>query len=285
MNYKKAIRSIFKIPVLERIMVNYGSSRIYGVGLTKLIPLHSEYPKYSIRKCTRNDINYRLDISNLVDWFIYFGFIETDKNELFSSIKKEAVIFDVGANIGDMTLNFAKSVGKLGKIYSFEPFPSMFGILTYNISLNDFNNIITIPKGLGAEISRYSMIEPEIGNPGMNRISNSSDVSNNLVEITTIDSIVDQYSVQRIDYIKIDVEGFEHNVIIGALKTLEKFKPKLFIELDDENLKDQGTSAKELIELITSLGYSIKHSIGKHSIDSSINFANCHYDIICTPKQ
>ena len=91
-------------------------------------------------------------------------------------------------------------------------------------------------------------------------------------------------NITKIDLIKIDVEGFEMNVLKGGIQTLQKFKPKMFIELDDNNLKDVGSSAKELINFIAKLDYKIINAEDETPITADTDFTNCHYDIICLPK-
>ena len=90
-------------------------------------------------------------------------------------------------------------------------------------------------------------------------------------------------NIQRIDFIKVDIEGFELNFLRGAEQSIKKFKPILFMEIDDANLKKQFTSASELIAWIEDLGfYQIKDVYGK-SVRSCDNFIGEHFDVICKP--
>ena len=66
--------------------------------------------------------------------------------------------------------------------------------------------------------------------------------------------------------------------------TITKYKPKLFIEVDDNNLKWMGSSARELIEKLEKLNYQIFNAETKSSVKSKDNFENCHFDIIALPK-
>jgi len=74
------------------------------------------------------------------------------------------------------------------------------------------------------------------------------------------------------------------NVLKGGEQTIKTYRPKMFIELDDNNLKVQGGSAAELIALLESWGYAITHSETKSKVTSQCNFKDCHYDIICEIK-
>jgi hypothetical protein len=80
--------------------------------------------------------------------------------------------------------------------------------------------------------------------------------------------------------IKVDVEGFELHVLRGAEKTLRQCKPALFIELDDNNLSDQGDSAEKLVSYLEDLGYAITDAGTGAPVRSGKPFTNCHTDII-----
>ncbi len=84
----------------------------------------------------------------------------------------------------------------------------------------------------------------------------------------------------KIDFIKIDVEGFEMNVLKGALLTIKTFHPSMIIELDDTNLRVQGSTAAELCEYISNLGYSIREH--GNNVDLSPADYGRHMDIYCS---
>ena len=92
---------------------------------------------------------------------------------------------------------------------------------------------------------------------------------------------INENNIKNIDILKIDVEGYEHNVIKGAKKTIEKFRPIFFIEIDDENLKHFKTTAKNIINEILNLNYQVysARTLELLSIDSDFT----HIDIICKP--
>jgi hypothetical protein len=88
-------------------------------------------------------------------------------------------------------------------------------------------------------------------------------------------------NVERLDFIKIDVEGLEYSVLKGGEKTLRKNKPTILLELDDNNLLENDASAKILIKFLIDLGYNkIYRADNNKIIEPNIDFKNCHFDII-----
>ncbi|MDF1672247.1 MAG: FkbM family methyltransferase [Vicingaceae bacterium] len=260
------------------------SGKTYGTFITKFPPNHYQYKKETIRQVSRNGINFSLDISDIMAWYIYFDFKEPAKEKLYSLIKNSNTVIDIGANIGETSLNFAKLVGDKGKIYSFEPDPINYKSLEYNLSLNNFKNISLNNLGLGNQAGTFKIHTYDNNNKGMNRIvSNNSEVENyREISVTTLNDYVKKQSINKIDVIKIDVEGFELNVLKGAKDVLKQFSPDLFIELDESNLIEQGSSAIELIALLSEFNYNIVNADNNNLVTINDNFDSCHYDIIAT---
>ncbi len=194
-------------------------------------------------------------------------------------------IFDIGANIGSTTLNFAKLVESEGKVFSFEPDPLNYSRVLKNISLNKFSNITLFNHGVGAVKETVFLYNVNENNRGMLRILNQAkeinEFSKSTIEVDTIDNIIAEKKISKPDIIKIDVEGYELKVLKGAEKTLQKYKPILFIELDDENLKEQHSSALSLVQYLDGLGYTISNASKNILISPNTDFKNCHFDIIC----
>jgi len=276
------IRQIFKIRILENILVKLTTNKNFGSFITKFPPNHYQYKKNTLRKVTRVGIHYELDLSDMVHWYIYFGFKNIAKIILESMINEGNLVFDVGANIGDLTLNMAKKLGTEGKVYAFEPDPTNFEILKQNISRNSLKNIQLNNIGFGSESGSFQLHRIDDRNRGRNRIlPNENDSTNSSsVKISTIDNFVAENNISSIDLIKIDVEGFEYNVLKGAKNTLKQLKPKLFVEISSENLHEQGLGVKDCVDLLINMGYSLKHADTNKSIHSDDNFENFFADVI-----
>lgn len=280
-------RQVFRIPAVEKWLVE--KTRDKGVDNTwcKLIPPVYTYPAGSFRTAERNGINYYLDISNVVDHNIYFGYKDGSDSFLFSRVRETDTIFDVGANIGSTTLPFGKMV-KNGEVFSFEPSMSNYKRILANMELNpSIKNIHIFDKGLGEKKERVKLYKVDANNPGMNRILPGNEENNyDFEEIVTgtMDDFVQEYKPKKINLVKIDVEGYEMSVLKGAVAVLETYKPALFIELDDENLKGNGSSAKELVSFLVDRKYQCINVLDSKPVDSSNDFKGCHFDIFCERK-
>ena len=254
-----------------------------------LVPSHYLYKKNSWREAERHGIKYHLDISDYTEHSIYFGYLENDFNELFEMAKGKKVIIDVGVNVGSTLLNFAK-ICPDGFVFGFEPDGKSISKAERNLKLNEFNNAAIIKKGLGDQNVSARLYKVNGGNAGQNRflspaVSKLIGESNyDEAEVIKLDDFVEEKGLDRIDLIKIDVEGFELNVLRGAEQSLRKFSPVLFIELMDINLALQGENSKSLICFLERLGYEIYHARTKEIISSKD--ATDHYDcdIICKKR-
>ncbi len=253
----------------------------------KLIPPNYLYTPGSIRNAKIDGINLKLDISDTVDHSNYFAFEEPAQKVLFNAVKPGMTILDIGANIGATTLNFAKKTGKIGKVFSFEPSPYNFRKAEQNLSLNKLQNIHLINRGLGNERKEAFLYNVNTTNSGMRRLLRQDPQKDSYektkVEIDTLDNCMFELSIPSPDLIKIDVEGYEYNVLLGGKETLQRDKPVLFIELDDNNLREQGSNAKELVEFLIPLQYKLVNANDGSPVDGQTDFEGCHFDILCTP--
>jgi FkbM family methyltransferase len=277
-------RKLFFAPFAEKFLLK----RIFDTeGKTiwlKAIPPEYLYPKNSWRSYERNGIRLKLDISNVVDHLKYYAFKDEGFENFINKLKPDYIILDIGGNIGLTCLEFAKKVPS-GKVAVFEPSFSNFKRLQENISLNNFKNIVAVNKGIGDAAGEFKLYNVVDSNPGMKRILNAENAENYESETITIDTIenqLNQLNIREVHAIKIDVEGFELKVLQSAAIVLKNYKPVLFIELDDSNLKGQGGSAGQLIKFLSELDYKIYDAKNIHQpLKPDFNYANCHFDIIC----
>ncbi len=147
-------------------------------------------------------------------------------------IRPGMCVLDVGAFIGTHTLAFSKFVGPTGKVYSFEPRKEIYEILTENVSINDCENVSALNVGLAEKEQILTLPLVDI-NQVLNFGGLSLETDNALpssgtcqVHISTIDGL----DFEKIDLIKLDVEGMERKVLDGAVKTILRDRPMIFCE-------------------------------------------------------
>lgn len=279
------LRRIFKIKFMESFLTKKVKGKKVNSFYGKLVPSNYLYPAHSFRSVVRNGINYKLDISDLVDHYLYFGYKEQGEDKLFSLVKPGMTILDIGANMGGTALGFSKIVGKEGTVIAFEPDKINYQKACHNISLNDASAIKLMNIGLGNENKAYKLYAVNDENRGMNRIlQHSSEHPFTEISVRKLDDVLAETGIKKVDLIKIDVEGFEMNVLQGAISTLKTSKPVLFIELDENNLREQQSCASELITFLHRLNYTVYSAETDALVQADANFTNCHYDIYAFQK-
>lgn len=273
------------IPFLEKLIkqnIKNNPSSFF----IKLAPNNYQYKKNSIRTFCYYGVNLRVDISDYVGHYLYFGFEDKAQEKLINIAQSGFTVLDVGTNIGSTLLQFANKVGNNGRVYGFEPDPINHKACLANIKLNTFTNIEVANIGLGNEKGSFNLVVDTETNRGGNRISfsNETEKTSSKINVERLDDWIKNKNLTKVDLIKIDVEGFELNVLKGAKEVLVLYKPVLFIELDDNNLRAVGNSANELVLYLEALNYLIESAETGEIIDANKNFTDCHYDIICKIK-
>ena len=164
---------------------------------------------------------------------------ESSENRFIKSIDfKNKIVFDIGAAGGMFTLFFARAVHPNGKVFSFEPNPFSYKELLGNLAVNNFNNIQTFQLGVGSsEYKDYIVFDKSSrGTGSLNKkiqagLTNNSKVTKEEINVVSVDYFILNKGFTLPDFIKIDVEGLEFDVLEGMRNTLKNKKPELFIEL------------------------------------------------------
>jgi len=220
----------------------------------RLIRIHY----FLIKKLSSKDITvngYKMT-AGYGDWlnFQYTGEYEPMTTGIIKDIIKEGdTVVDVGANIGYYTLLFSKLVGAWGTVYAFEPEPTNFSILKKNLEMNYASNVISVPKAV-ADTSGSVKLYIHETNPGGHTIM---DVYDDLKGITVDCITLNEYlKGKKINFIKIDVEGAEPNVIEGAKEVFDNYTGILFEFNTDLALKNINKYNSLFLFLINS-GYEL----------------------------
>jgi FkbM family methyltransferase len=143
--------------------------------------------------------------------------------------ERGSVFIDVGAYIGPYTILAAKAVGATGRVIALEPDPTNRRQLEKNLQLNGISTCTVVPLAVWSCSGRIGWSEAE--RPDWHRAC--EEASSGAIEATTLDDLVADHALDRIDWIKMDIEGGEVEALRGAQRTLARFRPALFIEIHD----------------------------------------------------
>jgi FkbM family methyltransferase len=204
-----------------------------------------------------NDCLAQNSIGNSKSWEPHMtGFVEKMKE--YFNIKN---IIDVGANFGYNSLFFSKTVGSEGQIYSFEPQSQNYELLVQNINNNNITNIHAFNYACSDTETEVEI--PVFALPLMS-VTNMGDITpnfkqySNVLGYSNVKSIrIDSMKLPKIDLIKIDVQGWETNVINGLHEILLRDKPTLIVEFEHFQLNKTGKTCSDLAQLIRNYGYYI----------------------------
>ncbi|MFM9909930.1 MAG: FkbM family methyltransferase, partial [Chitinophagaceae bacterium] len=182
-----------------------------------------------------------------------YGIYEAEELDLLfnflSPVLKEfstGIALDIGANIGNHSLYFSKI---FSKVLAYEPNPRTYRLLKFN---TDFlSNINTFDYGLGEKKGKFKMVE-NTTNMGNSHIASNHTSEENGIEVIveTLDGVL--ANVARVDFVKIDVEGFEEGVLNGAIKTINAHQPLIVFEQHENEFVGDATPS---ITLLKNLGY------------------------------
>ena len=188
------------------------------------------------------------------------------------------VVMDIGANVGEWTLHMAKMVGETGRVFSIDPIPSMTKALKKTIAVNNLSQVSVSQYAMSNKIGHSKLVSPfdkdNRVKSGWSRLTGDEEYCSpeelmtatypgikevtkiNTIEVQTItlDSFISEKCIERLDFIKIDVEGHERWVIEGGQQTLKTLKPSLVLEVGAEKKKEDR---EKIADQLRTLGYEI----------------------------
>jgi hypothetical protein len=162
---------------------------------------------------------------------VLFGVYEKGVTSLFfKEVKKDMTVLDLGANVGYYTLISAGLVGEKGKVFAFEPDPIPFGILKRNVEVNNCKNVVLVKRAVSDRTGKTQI---------------------------TLDEFFRNYK-NRIDFIKMDIEGSEALALRGMRKMLGKNKGvKIVTEFCPTSLRRAGSSPEDFLKELEGLGFKL----------------------------
>lgn len=173
-----------------------------------------------------------------------------------------AIVFDVGAHAGQYTKLFARAANH-GRVYAFEPGSYARSILRTVVWLHGLSNVAVVPMALGSEARLDTLTIPLKSSGsfgfGLSHLGKPAErwraVAQEIVALTTVDRVVKTLDLDRLDFIKADIEGWELRLLHGAESTLERFRPRLLLELNGAALARAGDRLDNAFAFLAARGY------------------------------
>jgi len=229
------------------IMIAAITRKFYPRGTHRLLKFVFNPKKFKWQGVITYDTNLRINIDtsyNIERELFFKGHYYKCVTDIINKIVKSGdVILDIGANIGTRSLIMGKSVGHMGNVFAFEPHPDVFKRLNDNIKLNNFNNITTFPIALSDKTSTeelYSYIDDN-RNSSLYPLNDIKGGEHSKIAVSTIDSIVEEAKINRLNLIKINARGSDLLIIKGGEKSIIKFRPIVIFEYNKESWAHSGS--------------------------------------------
>ena len=186
------------------------------------------------------------------------GFEEGEQNFVLHFLQAGMVVLDVGAHHGLYTLLASKKVGPQGHVIAFEPSPRELRRLQWNLFLNRCRNVRVVPSALGSgegTAELFVCLGRETGCNSLRPPAVSEPVRKIQVWVTTLDHYLQRTGMSKVDFMKLDVEGAELEVLKGASGLLSSSRPLILCELADVRTEPWGYSSVEIYDFLQSHGY------------------------------
>jgi len=178
---------------------------------------------------------------------------------LQQTLKSGMNVVDVGANVGYMALLAARCVGTAGRVLAIEPDPGNARLLAANIERNGYQHISVCRCAVGSEPGTATLYRSawNMGNHRLNVGEAGKATSHETidVELETVDRLIDKHGLQRIDFVKMDVEGYEPGVLAGMSRTIARDHPIVLTEFWPYGMRDAGFDPEGFLDTWLQAGY------------------------------
>jgi FkbM family methyltransferase len=190
------------------------------------------------------------------------------------TICRGGVFLDVGAHVGKYSVAASKIVGSEGLVVAMEPSPENFRVLKQNIKLNDLKNVV--PYNLAAWNEDCTLTFFAGDSSAAFSVEKCYDRIPMIVQAIPLDAIVSKLNCNRVDLVKIDVEGAEYEVLLGLEDILRNFSPKVIVEVWMKNMD-------RVVAFFNNLGYTVNLSEGSEFNIGSPNYT-WYVDVLASPN-
>lgn len=209
--------------------------------------------KIKVRKKIGNTgVVMDLCLSQFIDFWIFAdGTYEGEYIEYIENNYRGGVFMDVGANIGIYSLVLS---GSMQKVYAFEPARESYKRLQRAVEVNKIININVYEKAVG-EVDGKKVKLFQNADHGSRSVAYNVSGKYDYVRTICLDKFVIGENIERVDFIKIDIEGAEYDALLGSIDLVRKYKPDFLIEMNSALYKACGKNMEELYVLMASFGY------------------------------
>lgn len=206
--------------------------------------------------------------THVSQWVQQEGRLDHDRTielSILPHINEGDHVVDVGANIGTHTIPYAAKVGPSGRVWAFEVNRHALACLTHNAGT--YSQIAVMPKGLSDRFEKPMMIHDE--NAGASFLRPGIWAED--VECVPLDSLL----LSRVNFIKVDCEGYELFALRGAWRTLKRNRPKLFVEINKGALERNRVTVADVTDFLDLFNYEYFR----------VGDSDDQYDLLCLPRQ
>ena len=212
----------------------------------------------------RRGIRWDLDLNEGIDFAIYLlgGFELRTLRQYRAIVRPGDTVLDIGANIGAHTLPFAQLVGPTGQVLAFEPTRFAFHKLQRNVMLNP----VLAPRIRALQVA---LLESEVAKvpehiysswpldarDSLHAVHGGQLQDTNGAVATSLDQVIDTLGLDRVNFVKIDVDGHEPQVLAGAVQTLRKFRPKILVEWAPYLFEGREALLNPALAELSAIGY------------------------------
>lgn len=206
---------------------------------------------------------YNCDALSLPGWARLLSWGSPEERLLESLDLRDKVVYDVGAHAGSYSLFFSRQVGAGGRVVAFEPQEESFAKLARNLQYNHIGNVLPLRLALGGKRGA----RPIFMLPGMSTTASLADEARTPLRrsagetpVERLDDLILAMALPPPDFVKIDVEGMEFDVLQGASLTLDRHRPDLLIEVHGSSRRHKAERLRQVAQLLLPLGYALTHA-------------------------
>ena len=224
---------------------------------------------FSVNQFVTNNFKFKLHARFVFSNFKNWGNKHNDFFPIYLKLSEGSkCFFDVGAHIGIVSLAVSKSISNKGKIYAFEASKQNLDFLKYHIKSNNIKNIKVINKLVTSTVKKKSVLFESHESSGMNSVISINEkqiTEKKNVQSITLDEFCKTKKIYP-DILKVDIEGSEIDMLIGAKGIIKKMKPLIFLSYHPFHIKKLGYDKSFIFDILKKLDYKIYDSKKKRPL-------------------